>query len=234
MKGPLRFTVGDCFLSIIVLQFDPQSPVSPFHYLSLTWKATPHSIKHTPLVNTHFHPGTQILSLMFTFSYFPSLPIFLTPFHYYHPLSIFSLSLSFIFTILSLFQCSLSLFFNSLSISLFQSPLCLPFLILSLFQLYNPLSLSFIFTILSLSLCFSHKQSSLPFSLAKLSLTLTHKSISRSRAYAHSQTWMRFRSLSLSILLIEKNRRLTQSKSFYISIAHTYHHLLSHSLSHTA
>ena len=143
MKGPLRFTVGDCFLSIIVLQFDPQSPVSPFHYLSLTWKATPHSIKHTPLVNTHFHPGTQILSLMFTFSYFPSLPIFLTPFHYYHPLSIFSLSLSFIFTILSLFQCSLSLFFNSLSISLFQSSL----------------SLSFSFTILSLSL--SYLQSSL-------------------------------------------------------------------------
>ena len=153
MKGPLRFTVGDCFLSIIVLQFDPQSPVSPFHYLSLTWKATPHSIKHTPLVNTHFHPGTQILSLMFTFSYFPSLPIFLTPFHYYHPLSIFSLSLSFIFTILSLFQCSLSLFFNSLSISLFQSSLCLPFLILSLslsalqsslslFHIYNPLSIS--------------------------------------------------------------------------------------------
>lgn len=114
MKGPLRFTVGDCFLSIIVLQFDPQSPVSPFHYLSLTWKATPHSIKHTPLVNTHFHPGTQILSLMFTFSYFPSLPIFLTPFHYYHPLSIFSLSLSFIFTILSL---SLSYLQSSLYLS---------------------------------------------------------------------------------------------------------------------
>ena len=146
MKGPLRFTVGDCFLSIIVLQFDPQSPVSPFHYLSLTWKATPHSIKHTPLVNTHFHPGTQILSLMFTFSYFPSLPIFLTPFHYYHPLSIFSLSLSFIFTILSLslFQFSLYLSFSIPSLSPFFNPLSLSALqsSLSLFHIYNPLSIS--------------------------------------------------------------------------------------------